>query len=89
MYDYKSNENYLKFDRFILDVCKSLILSSRKNKISVIGSGYVGLSNAILLSQNNNVHLFDIDKEKIDMVNCKTVFIIEAFKNERKYQDYN
>ena len=30
MYDYKLNENYLKFDKLILDICKSLILSNRK-----------------------------------------------------------
>ncbi len=57
-------------------------------KISVIGSGYVGLSNAILLSQNNNVHLFDIDKEKIDMVNKRISPIAdneinEYFKNKK------
>ena len=51
-------------------------------KISVIGSGYVGLSNAILLSQNNNVHLFDIDKEKIDMVNKRISPIADDEINE-------
>lgn len=57
-------------------------------KISIVGSGYVGLSNAILLSQSNNVHLFDINKEKIDMVNKRISPIAddeinEYFKNKK------
>ena len=40
-------------------------------KITVVGSGYVGLSNAVLLAQNNTVTLLDIVQEKIDMVNNK------------------
>jgi len=34
-------------------------------KISVIGMGYVGLSNAVLLSQKHEVVTFDIDKSKV------------------------
>lgn len=37
--------------------------------IAVAGTGYVGLSNAILLSQNNKVYAVDILKEKIDNIN--------------------
>ncbi len=40
-------------------------------KIAVAGIGYVGLSNAILLAQNNDVVMFDIAQEKIDLVNNK------------------
>ena len=35
-------------------------------KIVVVGSGYVGLSNAILLAQNNHVTAVDISEEKIN-----------------------
>lgn len=38
-------------------------------KIAVAGLGYVGLSNAILLSQNHEVVAYDVDNRKIDMVN--------------------
>jgi|TARA_B110000008_G_scaffold271638_1_gene303339 UDPglucose 6-dehydrogenase len=38
-------------------------------KIAVAGAGYVGLSNSILLSQNNEVVVFDIDSEKIKKLN--------------------
>ena len=40
-------------------------------KIIVYGMGYVGLSNAILLSQNNEVVGIDIVKEKVDKLNNK------------------
>lgn len=36
--------------------------------ISVFGLGYVGLANALLLSQHENVKAYDIVEEKIDML---------------------
>ena len=38
-------------------------------KIAVAGTGYVGLSNAVLLSQNNEVYAVDVIPEKVDMIN--------------------
>lgn len=37
--------------------------------ITVVGMGYVGLSNAILLAQNNSVKALEVIKEKVDMIN--------------------
>jgi UDPglucose 6-dehydrogenase len=38
-------------------------------RIAIAGTGYVGLSNAVLLSQHNEVYAVDIVKEKVDMIN--------------------
>ena len=38
-------------------------------KIAVAGIGYVGLSNAILLAQNNQVIAFDINEERVNLIN--------------------
>ena len=38
-------------------------------KIAVAGMGYVGLSNAVLLAQHNEVIAYDIVREKVDLVN--------------------
>ncbi|MDQ5983572.1 MAG: UDP-glucose 6-dehydrogenase [Eubacteriales bacterium SKADARSKE-1] len=40
-------------------------------KIAVAGMGYVGISNAVLLAQNNDVYAVDIVKDKVDMINNK------------------
>ena len=40
-------------------------------RISIIGAGYVGLSNAVLLSTKHDVICYDIDKTKVDLINDK------------------
>ena len=42
-----------------------------KKNITVVGTGYVGLSNAVVLAQHNKVYAVDIVKEKIDLINNK------------------
>ena len=41
-------------------------------KIAVAGTGYVGLSLAVLLAQNNEVYAVDIVPEKVELINNKT-----------------
>ena len=43
---------------------------NKKYNIAIAGTGYVGLSNAILLAQHNHVTAVDIIQEKVDMINA-------------------
>lgn len=47
-------------------------------KIAVAGTGYVGLSNSILLSQHNEVYAVDIIPEKVDMINNRKSPLVDA-----------
>ena len=58
------------------------------NKIAVAGAGYVGLSIATLLAQNNHVEVVDVIPEKVDKVNVRISPIqddyIEKYLKEKK-----
>lgn len=59
-----------------------------KTKITVVGSGYVGMSMAVLLGQHNEVVILDIDSNRVEMVNKKKSTVadpeIEEFLAEKK-----
>ncbi len=51
--------------------------------ITVVGTGYVGLSNSILLAQHNRVVALDIDQHKVDLINDKKSPVVDV-----EIQDY-
>ena len=60
----------------------------QKIKITVVGSGYVGLSLAVLLAQHNQVVVLDVDSTRVDQINTKQSTVadtdIEAFLEEKE-----
>ena len=49
-----------------------------KTKITVVGSGYVGMSLAVLLAQHNDVVILDVDPVRVNKVNNKQSTIADT-----------
>ena len=60
-----------------------IIERAEMKRITVAGTGYVGLSNAVLLAQNNIVTAVDVIKEKVDLINSKKSPIVD-----KEIEDY-
>lgn len=61
---------------------------SERAKVTVVGSGYVGMSLAVLLAQHNDVIVLDINHDRVDQVNRRESTVadpdIESFIKERE-----
>jgi len=51
---------------------------TKKLKITIVGSGYVGMSLSVLLAQHNDVTVLDIDAERVDKINNKQTTVSDS-----------
>lgn len=51
-------------------------------KIAVVGTGYVGLSNAVLLAQHHEVYAIDLVPEKVNLINSRQSPIVDIELSE-------
>lgn len=64
-------------------------MNQKNIKIAIAGTGYVGLSNAVLLSQHHEVWAVDILQEKVDLINSGNRRLwIKRLKNIWQVENY-
>ena len=51
---------------------------SRKYEANIVGTGYVGMSMAVLLAQYNEVIALDIDEARVDLINQGKSTVVDA-----------
>ena len=85
----KKQNSVINFQSKVIDLhCIKGLNLTNKTKITVVGSGYVGMSLAVLLSQHNDVVVLDVDASRVEKVNNKQSTVadakIEAFLAEKE-----
>ena len=84
---YKYQHAYSLLEKYACDN-KDNKLSNKV--ISVVGMGYVGLSNAVILAQHNNVYAIDIDTKRLDSIaNKKSPFVDKEIDEYLKIKKLN
>ena len=54
-------------------------------KIAVVGLGYVGMSNAVVLARHHQVWAVDVDPARVEAVNARRSPVAEGRRETRKY----
>ena len=88
IYDYELNDNYLKFDKFILDICKSLILSNRENNISVEYDRMIDINSTFNLKLKKFNKNFELDNNEDLYFECTNNFGDTIKRKITKNKDY-
>ena len=60
---------------------------NKQSKITVVGTGYVGMSLSVLMAQHNEVIALDIDSEKVKKINNKESTILDKDIDDRVFED--
>ena len=83
---YKYQHAYALLEQYVSD--NKEIIDSKN--ITVVGLGYVGLSNAVILAQHNKVYALDIDEKRIELIkNKKSPFIDKEINEYLKIKRLN
>jgi len=68
-------------------LCYNSFKGDEKMNILVVGAGYVGVANAILLSKENSIYINDIDQEKLINIKNRDFSFINEYRSEVNFQE--